>query len=131
MSKVVVLVQFHVVRMVSAPSLRNRAKGRRLTKKATLTASFTCRRAQEFSCFLGVKVVSSGWANKVKMIRREEVIIKGVGCIATTWICTKSFWFLRPTDELLSFRSRAGEPRGLTGVAKISRFRCGRASPGG
>lgn len=29
----------------------------------------------------------------------------GAGFIAATWICTKSFWFLRPGDELLSFRS--------------------------
>lgn len=33
------------------------------------------------------------------------VDITNVVCIAATWICTKSFWFLRPTDELLSFRS--------------------------
>lgn len=34
----------------------------------------------------------------------------GVGCIASTWICTKSFWFLRPMDELLSFKSFEGAP---------------------
>lgn len=39
------------------------------------------------------------------MVIRLEVIIRADGCIAATWICTKSFWFLRPTDELLSFRS--------------------------
>lgn len=53
-----------------------------------------------------------------------EVIISDVGCIAATWICTKSFWFLRPTDELLSFRSDSSEPWGSTKVAKISSFRC-------
>ena len=32
-------------------------------------------------------------------------------CIAFAWSCTKSFWFLRPMDELLSFKSpdRASE----------------------
>ena len=39
------------------------------------------------------------------MMTRLDVIIKEVEHIAATWICTKSFWFLRPTDELLSFRS--------------------------
>lgn len=39
------------------------------------------------------------------MIIRLEVIIRGVECIAFAWSCTKSFWFLRPMDELLSFKS--------------------------
>lgn len=43
----------------------------------------------------------------------EEDRVRVVGCIAFTWICTKSFWFLRPTDELLSFKS-ARKPRSLT-----------------
>lgn len=42
------------------------------------------------------------------MIIKLEVITRAVVCIAATWICTKSFWFLRPTDELLSFRSGKG-----------------------
>lgn len=53
----------------------------------------------------------------MKMIRRQDVIMAEEGCIAATWICTKSFWFLRPTDELLSFRSffRMSGPRSPTG----------------
>ncbi len=42
----------------------------------------------------------------MKMMSKLEAMVNAVGCIAATWICTKSFWFLRPTDELLSFRSR-------------------------
>lgn len=44
---------------------------------------------------------------------RDEDKIMVVEYIASTWICTKSFWFLRPTDELLSFRSPR-KPRSLT-----------------
>ena len=58
------------------------------------------------------------------------VIIREVVCIAATWICTKSFWFLRPADELLSFRSKASEPWGPTKEAKISSFRYWRVSLG-
>lgn len=65
------------------------------------------------------------------MITRLDVIIREVVCIAATWICTKSFWFLRPMDELLSFRSEPSEPWGLTKVVEVSSFRCWRASLGG
>lgn len=60
------------------------------------------------------------------MMLRLVVIIRGVGCIATTWICTKSFWFLRPTDELLSFRSGGltSELRSSTEGTRISSLRC-------
>lgn len=44
------------------------------------------------------------------MIIKLEVIAREVGCIAATWICTKSFWFLRPMDKLLSFRSGRVSP---------------------
>lgn len=44
---------------------------------------------------------------------REDERIRGAVYIAATWICTKSFWFLRPMDELLSFRS-SSEPWILT-----------------
>lgn len=104
-SKVWVFIQVQDVTIVSAPSLRNKNKGRRLTRKASLTAVLTWERAQLCSCGAGLSVVSTGYANSVKIISKLDVIIREVGCIATTWICTKSFWFLRPTDELLSFRS--------------------------
>lgn len=66
-----------------------------------------------------------------KIMIRLEDIISEVECIATTWICTKSSWFLRPVDELLSFRSYTSEPWGPTKVTEISSPRCWRASLGG
>lgn len=123
-SKVRVFIQFQLVMIVSAPSLRKRNNGRRLTKKASLTAVLTWVSAQLGSWGCGERVVSTGYARSVKIMTRLEVIISDVVCIAATWICTKSFWFLRPTDELLSFRSGSSEPWGSTKVAKISSFRC-------
>lgn len=54
---------------------------------------------------MGERVVKRGYERSPKIMIRLDVIMIEVGCIAATWICTKSFWFLRPTDELLSFRS--------------------------
>lgn len=105
MSKVDVLIQFHEVITVSAPWLRNKKRGRRLTKKASFTAVFTCVRAQLSFWGRGLRVVRTGKISREKiMIRLEVIVMEGV-CIATTWSCTKSFWFLRPMDELLSFGS--------------------------
>lgn len=60
-----------------------------------------------------------------RVMIRVDVMNKGVECIAFTWICTKSFRFLRPMDELLSFKSYyANEPRSLTKVMKISSLHC-------
>lgn len=64
-----------------------------------------CSKAQPSFRGSGLMVVITGYTNSAKIRTRLEAIISGVGCIAATWICTKSFWFLRPTDELLSFRS--------------------------
>ena len=110
-SKVWVFIQFHEVIIVSAPSLRNRKRGKRLTKKASLTAVLTWEMAQ--SCFrgLGWRVVNTGYVSKTKISTKLVVMMRGVGYIATTWSCTKSFWFLRPTDELLSFRSGGGSSK--------------------
>lgn len=108
MSKVVVFIQVQLVIMASAPSFRKRARGKRLTKKANLTAVLTCTRAQLGVKGRAVRVVRTGYASSKKMVIKLEVIIREVVCIAATWICTKSFWFLRPTDELLSFRSGEG-----------------------
>ena len=74
-------------------------------KKASFTAVFTWRRIQGSFRGCVVGIVSRGYSSIIKIRIRDEAIIRGVGCIATTWICTKSLWFLRPTDELLSFRS--------------------------
>lgn len=131
MLKVSVFIQHQVVVMISAPWLRNRARGRRLTRNAIFTAVFTWSRAHPCSRGFGLIVVITGDTNSAKMIIRLEAIISAEGCIAATWICTKSFWFLRPTDELLSFRSMPSEPWGSTKGAKISSLRCWRASLGG
>lgn len=105
-SKTRVFIQLQDVTIASAPSLMNRKRGKRLTRKASLTAVLTCEIAQSGPRGFGFSVVRIGSVSNEKIIIKLEVIIKAVGCIATTWICTKSFWFLRPTDELLSFRSR-------------------------
>lgn len=102
-------IQLKEVMMVSAPSSKNRNRGRRLMKKASLTAVLTWDRAQVDGRGWGLRVVKIGAHRRRKMMIKLEVIIVEAACIATTWICTKSFWFLRPTDELLSFRSRAVE----------------------
>ena len=60
MSKVKVFIQVQLVMMVSAPSFRKRQRGKRLTKKASLTAVFTWVRAQFGPCGVGVKVVRTG-----------------------------------------------------------------------
>lgn len=124
-------IQLQLVMIVSAPSLRKRNKGKRLTKNASFTAVLTSVRAQ-FECRgSGDSVVRTGYERRVKMMIKLEAIVREVEVIAATWICTKSFWFLRPTDELLSFRSRSNEPWSSTRGAKVSSFRCWQASFGG
>lgn len=54
---------------------------------------------------MGVNVEIIGINKVKKIIIRVDAIIIEEECIAATWICTKDFWFLRPMDELLSFRS--------------------------
>lgn len=105
MSNVRVFIQLQLVITASAPSFRKRERGSRLTRKAILTAVFTCFKAQSGFWGLGDIVVRIGCASRAKIIIRLVVMIRGVECIAFTWSCTKSFWFLRPTDELLSFKS--------------------------
>lgn len=103
MSKVCVFIQLQLVIITSAPSVRKMKRGRRLVKKASFTAVLTCERAQ---CGLeGRMVERMGYDRIAKMMSKLEDITMDEGCIAATWICTKSFWFLRPMDELLSFRS--------------------------
>lgn len=124
MSKVWVFIQVQLVIIVSAPSLRKRQRGIMLVKKAHFTAVLTWVRAQLGGRGRGEKEERTGNVRNKKMRIRLVVIMVGVRCIAATWICTKSFWFLRPTDELLSFRSVASELRSLTQGAKISSFCC-------
>lgn len=103
MSKLEMFIQFHVVIMVSVPWSKKIIRGTILIKNAVLTAVLAYLRAQ--SCFKGwgLSVMMRGQMRIVKVNRRVVVII--IFTIAATWSCTKSFWFLRPTDELLSFRS--------------------------
>lgn len=37
--------------------------------------------------------------SSARIIIKVDVIIRVVWCIAFTWSCAKSFWFLRPTDD--------------------------------
>lgn len=85
-----------------------------LVKKAHFTAVLTWASAQLGGRGVGEKEERMGYISNKKIRIRLVVIMVEVRCIAATWICTKSFWFLRPTDELLSFRSWASELRSLT-----------------
>lgn len=53
-------IQVQLVTIVSAPSLRNRKRGRRLTKKVSLTAVLTWDRDQSGPWGLGLSVVKIG-----------------------------------------------------------------------
>ena len=105
MSNMLVFIQSQVVITVSAPSFKNTNRGSRLVIKASLIAVLTCFSAQFGLWGFAERVESKGWASSRKVVIRVEAIIRGVGCIAFTWSCAKSLWFLRPTDELLSFKS--------------------------
>lgn len=109
-----VFIQVQLVIIVSVPSLRKRQRGRMLVKKAHFTAVLTWVNAQLRGRGVGGKEERMGYISNKKIRIRLVVIMMEVRCIAATWICTKSFWFLRPTDELLSFRSGASELRSLT-----------------
>lgn len=84
--------------IVSVPSFINKKSGSRLTKNASFTAVLTCKGAHWVPLSLGVRVVSIGHASSVRVIIKAEDIVIGVECIAATWSCTKSFWFLKPAD---------------------------------
>ena len=90
-------IQAQLVTIVSVPSFKKIHKGIKLTKKASLTAVFTCEVAQCEGAGWGFMVVITGRIRSVITKRREDVMMVVVN-IAITWICTKSFWFLRPMD---------------------------------
>ncbi len=98
MSKARVLVQAQLVMTVSAPSVIKRKRGSRLTKNAILTAVLACTDAHVGAFVSGERVDKIGSDSRTKIATRLEDIIRGVRHIAFTWSCTKSFWFLRPTD---------------------------------
>ena len=60
MSKVRVFIQVQLVITASAPSLKKRNRGSRLTKKANLTAVLTWVRAQSGVEGVGERVVKTG-----------------------------------------------------------------------
>lgn len=85
-------------------------------KNAVITAALMCLVAQVRLKGFGLRVIMMGHTRITRVSSREVVAM--VFSIAATWSCTKSFWFLRPTDELLSFRSGLNEPRSLTAGVK-------------
>ena len=64
----------------------------------------------------------TGRARRARTSRSDEVTIL-VMCIATTWICTKSLWFLRPTENFYPLEAgdviegAPGSNRGGEGLA--------------
>ena len=51
--------------------------------------------------------------------------------LAVTWSCTKSLWFLRPTDDYYPLKAWREEPGSSTREARVSNLGCGQASLGG
>lgn len=121
---VVVTEKVHVEMTCSEPESRKIHSENRLTKKAAWTAGFTCVVAQDGFRGEENKVVITGKAKRIIIMIILVVITDAGIIIATTWICTKSFWFLRPTDVLLSFRSGSSGPRSSTKETEISSPRC-------
>lgn len=104
-SKARVFIQPQFVTIVSVPWSRKINKGARLTKNASLTAVFTWEVAQCAGTGCGLKVVRIGRIRRATTRISEEAIIVG---IANTWICTKSFWFLKPTDGCYPLKAGGG-----------------------
>lgn len=76
------LVQFQLVTMVSAPSLRSRNRGSRLIKKAIFTAVFTFRSAQVSFWGLGSNVVKTGYRRRRSTRIKLDDIVSGVESIS-------------------------------------------------
>lgn len=98
MEKVEVFIQCQFVTTASSPWSRKINRGNKLTANAVLTAVFTWVVAHWPFTGVGLIVVIRGYASMTK-IRINDVVITRVVCIAPAWICTKSFWFLRPADD--------------------------------
>ena len=99
-----VFIQVQLVTITSVPSFKKMHSGARLIKKASLIAVFTCEVAQFWGRGCGLRVVRMGRSRRMTIRRREGVMI--VVSIVFAWTCTKSFWFLRPTDGC--YPSKAG-----------------------
>lgn len=102
--KVEVFIQCQVVIIVSTPWSKKINIGSRLTTNAVLTAVLTWVTAQSGFLGAGLIVVIRGYARRAKISTSDDVSISVV-CIALAWICTKSFWFLRPTDSCYSSKA--------------------------
>lgn len=120
-SKVRVFIQVKLVAMACAPSEQKRNRGNRLIKKENFTAVLASSRAQPSGFGVEERVVSTGRVRSTKIIRRDEDISKGVAGIAFTWSCTKSLWFLRPTDGYYPLKAResTGIQPEVRGVAAL------------
>lgn len=97
-SKVWVFIQFQLVMTVSAPSFMNKNRGSRETRNASLTAFLGCIDTESVFSGLGNRVANTGYNNTSRITARLVDITSEGRYIAATWICTKSFWFLRPAD---------------------------------
>lgn len=95
-------IQDQVLMIVSMPWSSMMDRGRRLMKNASFTAVLAWWAV--FWSFLAVDK-SRGYSKVMNIRVRLDPVIMAVGCITSTWSCTKTFWFLKPMDELLSFRS--------------------------
>lgn len=92
MSNVRVLDHVHVVVVASMPSLRVKAKGRRLIKKAVFTAVLTWKLKRGVR--EGVLRDEKRGYNKATKIRtRLEICITNEYSMAFTWSCTKELDF--------------------------------------
>lgn len=82
MSKVRVFIQFQLVIIVSAPSLKKISRGRRLTKNESFTAALTSERAQFVGRGMGEKVEKTGSAKRRKIVAKLVVISTEGVCIS-------------------------------------------------
>ena len=99
MSKVKTFIHCQVVTIASVPSFKKMNSPTRLRKKALLTEVLTWASAQFWLSGEGRRVSARGAVRTASVRVRLEERVSVVKSIAFTWSCTKSFWFLRPTDD--------------------------------
>lgn len=86
------------------PWSRKMSRGMRLIRNAVRMAATGWGEIPVFVILLFSDIRAGGVIRTTMIIKILELKIRLVEGIATTWICTKGFWFLRPTDRLISFR---------------------------
>lgn len=69
-----------------------------LTEKASLIAVLTRVYSGEEVLDSGNRADRRGYVSTARVKVRVDIMVIEACSIAATWICTKSFWFLRPTD---------------------------------